>query len=74
MYYAYEGAGRFDPANAVMARELFIPHRFNQRSRATLDQANAIIEEYQEQGFELTLRQLFYQFVARDLLANTRKN
>lgn len=29
--------------------------------------ANAIIEEYQKQGYQLTLRQLYYQFVARDL-------
>lgn len=30
--------------------------------------ANAIIREYEKQGFSLTLRQLYYQFVARDLL------
>lgn len=34
-------------------------------------QANAIIAQYQAEGFTLTLRQLFYQFVARDLLPNT---
>lgn len=37
---------------------------------ALIDQANIIIDEYREQGFDLTLRQLYYQFVARDLLAN----
>lgn len=45
--------------------------------RATLDliaKANDIIKEYQSQGFKLTLRQLYYQFVARDLLANSQKN
>lgn len=30
--------------------------------------ANVVIEEYRRQGFSLTLRQLYYQFVARDLL------
>jgi hypothetical protein len=35
-----------------------------------IDQANEIIEEYQQMGFTLTLRQLYYQFVSRDLLAN----
>lgn len=30
--------------------------------------ANLIIAEYQQQGFNLTLRQLYYQFVSRDLL------
>jgi hypothetical protein len=33
-------------------------------------QANAIIREYQAQGFTLTLRQIYYQFVARDLIPN----
>lgn len=32
--------------------------------------ANEIIDEYAGQGFSLTLRQLYYQFVARDLIAN----
>jgi hypothetical protein len=36
-----------------------------------IEQAAAIIEEYLSQGFMLTLRQLFYQFVARALLENT---
>ena len=29
--------------------------------------ANKIIAEYQAQGYDLTLRQLYYQFVARDI-------
>ena len=36
--------------------------------------ANEIIEEYQEQGFSLTLRQLYYQFVSRDIIANTQRS
>lgn len=35
--------------------------------------ANSIIEEFQAQGFDLTLRQLYYQFVSRDLIANQMK-
>ena len=35
--------------------------------------ANDIIEEYQEQGFVLTLRQLYYQFVTRDLFPENRR-
>jgi hypothetical protein len=35
--------------------------------------ANQIIEEYLAKGFDLTLRQLYYQFVARDLIPNTMK-
>jgi hypothetical protein len=37
---------------------------------AVVEQANRIIAEYEAQGFDLTLRQLYYQFVSRDLIAN----
>lgn len=37
---------------------------------ATINQANRILEEYAAQGYDLTLRQLYYQFVARDLIPN----
>lgn len=36
--------------------------------------ANEIIEEYQGAGYKMTLRQLYYQFVSKNLLANTEKN
>lgn len=39
-----------------------------------IEQANRIIDEYAAQGFDLTLRQLFYQFVARDILPNTQQS
>ena len=41
---------------------------------AVIRQANAIISEYMRGGYTLTLRQLYYQFVARGLLANTQRN
>lgn len=53
-----------------MATELFIPRNFSDGSMALIEHANTIISEYQAQGFTLTLRQLYYQFVSRDLLAN----
>ena len=40
------------------------------RKLAVIKQANAIIADYRRQGFDLTLRQLYYQFVARDLIPN----
>jgi hypothetical protein len=43
----------------------------------TLDliaQANEIIAEYDAAGLKLTLRQLYYQFVSRDLIPNTMKS
>lgn len=39
-----------------------------------VEQANTIIEAYAANGYSLTLRQLFYQFVSRDLLPNTQKS
>lgn len=36
-----------------------------------VEQANEILAEYEAQGYILTLRQLYYQFVARDLVPNT---
>lgn len=35
-----------------------------------LAQINSIIEEYQEDGYVLTLRQLYYQLVSRDIIPN----
>jgi hypothetical protein len=48
--------------------------RFHARIVAQIERANEIIREYRQQGFDLTLRQLYYQFVSRGLLANTQKN
>jgi hypothetical protein len=41
---------------------------------AVVDQANEIITEYARQGYSLTLRQLYYQFVSRDLLPNRQES
>lgn len=48
--------------------------QFQRTSLVIIRQANEIINEYMAKGFSLTLRQLFYQFVARDLLNNTMRN
>lgn len=48
--------------------------RFQKATLSLIAKANEIIEEYQGQGFKLTLRQLYYQFVARDILANSQKS
>ena len=36
--------------------------------------ANDIIDEYEAAGYTLTLRQLYYQFVARDFIENTERS
>lgn len=53
-----------------MPAEAFINRNFSTASLALIERANEIIVDYKAQGFTLTLRQLYYQFVARDLLPN----
>ena len=43
-------------------------------SIALVDTGNSIIAEYQEDGYVLTLRQLYYQLVARDIIPNTERS
>lgn len=57
-----------------MAFERFLEINFRQKTLVLIEQANEIIDEYQAEGFTLTVRQLYYQFVARDLVANTALN
>jgi hypothetical protein len=52
--------------------EKFIEHRFHTKSRKLIATANTIIADYQAQGFTLTLRQLYYQFVSRDVIPNSQ--
>lgn len=51
-------------------KELFIDREFKSATLRIIEEADRIIEEYQEMGFALTLRQLYYQFVARGILPN----
>lgn len=53
-----------------MPRIEYVKQRFAKKVMAKIEQANAIIAEYDRQGFSLTLRQLYYQFVARGFLPN----
>ncbi|MHC4776961.1 MAG: hypothetical protein ACYTFG_00140 [Planctomycetota bacterium] len=56
-----------------MPRIEYEQKRFRQATLDVISTATKIMREYAEQGFDLTLRQLYYQFVARDLLANSDK-
>lgn len=47
--------------------------KFGESSLAIIRAANAICAEYEAQGFDLTLRQLYYQFVSRDLISNNMR-
>jgi hypothetical protein len=54
-----------------MPSEAFESPKLQAKTVAMIGQANRIIAEYQALGFVLTLRQLYHQFVARDLITNT---
>lgn len=51
----------------------YIKHNFHASTLAIVDKAEEICAQYQAMGYDLTLRQLYYQFVARDLLKNDQK-
>ena len=51
-------------------KKAYINKKFQNRSLEIIDQANEIIEEYSSEDYDLTLRQLYYQFVARDIIPN----
>jgi hypothetical protein len=53
-----------------MPQIAYIEKKFSPASIRVIEQANEIIEIYAAQGFDLTLRQLYYQFVSRDLIPN----
>lgn len=51
-------------------KEKFREVRLSKSNLERLDQINDIIEEYQSEGYVLTLRQLYYQLVSRDVIPN----
>ncbi|MET9729626.1 hypothetical protein ABZZ79_02865 [Streptomyces sp. NPDC006458] len=51
-------------------RRTYVPKTFTPTHQRLIDMAEQICREYASQGFDLTLRQLYYQFVARDVIAN----
>jgi hypothetical protein len=55
-------------------RIAYVSRDFSPGSLALIARANEICESYAAQGYELTLRQLYYQFVARGWLANADRN
>ena len=57
-----------------MPKETYVQKNFSGATLLLIEQANKIIAEYADQGFNLTLRQLYYQFVARDLIPNNQRS
>ncbi len=59
MYYCYDE----DTLNSL-----------TQKSLVRINEAEQIIQEFRDQGYTLTLRQLYYQFVGRGLIENTERS
>lgn len=58
----------------VMPCIAYIKKKFRRSTLDIIEYANKIIEDYAAQGLSLTLRQLYYRFVAADLISNTQKS
>jgi len=54
-----------------MSKIVYRTFNFRTRTLEIIDIANSIIEKYQADGYDLTLRQLYYQFVARSIIPNS---
>lgn len=52
----------------------YVSKKLRPDSMAIIDKANEIIADYERQGFQLTLRQLYYQFVQQNILPNNEKS
>lgn len=57
-----------------MPKIVYIEKNFSPSRLAEITQVNVILDEYEAQGFDLTLRQLYYQFVARGLIENSLRS
>lgn len=54
-----------------MAHQCYVPKNFNRENTNMIAFMNSVIRDYQRQGYTLTVRQLYYQLVARDVIENT---
>ena len=51
-------------------KDRFIDKQFRKKSIERIQQINAIINEYMKSGYSLTIRQVYYQLVSRDIIPN----
>lgn len=50
----------------------YVKRNFGPAAIARIEMCNSIINEYEAAGFQLTLRQLYYQLVSRDIISNNQ--
>lgn len=57
-----------------MPKICYVEKNFRRDSLALIGKINNVIEEYELQGYSLTLRQCYYQLVARGIIPNNEKS
>lgn len=55
-------------------KQCYIQKRFSESSQSVIVQVNDILDEYRGLGYVLTLRQLYYQLVARAIVENNMQS
>lgn len=55
-------------------KELFVPKKFSADASDMISTINDILDRYEKQGYDLSLRQLYYQLVAAALIENSEKS
>jgi hypothetical protein len=56
-----------------MTRICYVKKKFSAGSADLIQKANSVVADYAEQGLDLTLRQVYYQFVSRGWIANNQR-
>lgn len=57
-----------------MAKIEYVSKKFRQDSLGLIDRINKVIKDYKVQGYSLTLRQVYYQLVARAIIENNERS
>ena len=57
-----------------MPKKCYVPKNFRDKSLELIDKINEVVEEYSAQDYSLTLRQCYYQLVARGIIENSQNS
>ncbi|WNY25157.1 hypothetical protein [Methanolapillus millepedarum] len=57
-----------------MPKIAYIEKRFKPDSLDLIEKVNSIVDDYERQGYSLTLRQVYYQLVSRDVIPNNERS
>lgn len=57
-----------------MPKIQYIEKKFRPDSLLLIQKINQVVDDYHAQGYDLTLRQVYYQMVARDIIPNNQRS